>query len=382
MSRIFLFVFFVSSWLSASTARAELVYTADGRALYGQVRVGTAVETLDVDGGDGSPVTLKREEVSSIEFRSPAAGSPSPVPLVVLRNGDRLTGPLRQIWPPAIGRGETTVVVPPSWVAAVHVKPGGAAGAAGERDSVELSNGDRVEGRVEGFRDGRLQVSASIGALSIDPHRIRGLIMAQGDAPLEPTSGIQTVVETMGGERITGEWLALTSNAIRLKPSWGPELAVPLERLTRLTVLNGRLVFLPDIRPAEVQESSSFDTPHPFRIDRSQGGRPLRLGGRVYARGLGVHARSALTYALAGSFRSFAVTLGIDSEVGNGGSVIFRIVGDDKPLYESPVFRGGDEPLPVTVDVSGVLLLRLEVDAAENADVADHADWAEARLLK
>jgi hypothetical protein len=186
----------------------------------------------------------------------------------------------------------------------------------------------------------------------------------------------------MAGERITGEWLALTSKEIRLKPSWGPELAVPLERLTRLTVLNGRLVFLPDIRPAEVQETPFFDTPHPFRIDRSQGGRPLRLGGRVYARGLGVHARSALTYALAGSFKSFAATLGVDSEVGNGGSVVFRVIGDDKPLYESPVLRGGDTPLAVTVDVSGVLLLRLEVDEAENADVADHADWAEARLLK
>jgi hypothetical protein len=382
MRRLLLFAFLVSSGLSASTARAELVYTADGRALYGQVRVGAAAETLVVDGGDGAPVTLRREEVSSIEFRSPSASSPSPAPLVVLRNGDRLMGPLRQLWPPAVGRGATTVVVPPAWVAAVQVKPGAAAGAAGERDSVELSNGDRVEGRVEGFRDGRLQVSASIGALSIDPSRIRGFIMARGDAPLESATGIQAALETMAGERITGEWLALTSKEIRLKPSWGPELAVPLERLTRLTVLNGRLVFLPDIRPAEVQETPFFDTPHPFRIDRSQGGRPLRLGGRVYARGLGVHARSALTYALAGSFKSFAATLGVDSEVGNGGSVVFRVIGDDKPLYESPVLRGGDTPLAVTVDVSGVLLLRLEVDEAENADVADHADWAEARLLK
>jgi hypothetical protein len=36
----------------------------------------------------------------------------------------------------------------------------------------------------------------------------------------------------------------------------------------------------------------------------------------------------------------------------------------------------------VSVDVSGVVLLRLEVDEADNGDVADHADWAEARLLK
>jgi hypothetical protein len=382
MNRLSLSLFSASLWLFPSAARAELVYTADGRALYGQVRVGAA-ETVVVDGGDGSPVTLRREEVSSIEFRPPSPDeSHASSPQVVLRNGDHFSGPLRQLWPPAVSRGGATVVVPPSWVAAVRIKPGAAAGAAGERDVVELSNGDRVEGRVEGFRDGRLQVSAPIGALSIDPRRIRGLLLARGDAPLDPAPGIQVTLETMAGERLTGEWLALTSSEIRLKPSWGPEMAVPLERATRLTVLNGRLVFLSDIHPAEVQETPFFDTPHPFRIDRSQGGRPLRLGGRVYARGLGVHARSALTFALAGSFKTFATTLGVDSEVGNGGSVIFRIVGDDKPLYESPVFRGGDTPLPVTVDVSGILLLRLEVDEAENADVADHADWAEARLLK
>jgi hypothetical protein len=382
MNRLFLFVFSVSLWLFPSAARAELVYTADGRALYGQVRVGVA-EAVVVDGGDGSPVTLRREEVSSIEFRPPAPdGLPTSSPQVVLRNGDHINGPLRQLWPPAVSRGGATVVVPPSWVAAVRIKPGAAAGAAGEHDVVELSNGDRVEGRVEGFRDGRLQVSAPIGALNIDPHRIRGLLLARGDAPLDPAPGIQVTLETTAGERLTGEWLALTSSEIRLKPSWGPEMVVPLERATRLTVLNGRLVFLSDIHPSEVQETPFFDTPHPFRVDRSQGGRPLRLGGRVYARGLGVHARSALTFALAGSFKTFATTLGVDSEVGNGGSMVFRIVGDDKPLYESPIFRGGDTPLPVTVDVSGILLLRLEVDEAENADVADHADWAEARLLK
>jgi NPCBM/NEW2 domain-containing protein len=381
MSRLFLLVLYVSSWLLVSPARAELVYTADGRAIYGHVRIGAA-ETVIVD-GDGAPVTLRRDEVSSIDFRPPGPdGSHSSAPQVVLRNGDRFIGPLRQLWPPALSRGGATLVVPPSWIAAIRVKPGAAAGAPGVRDQVELTNGDRVEGRVEGFRDGRLQVSASIGALCIDPHRIRGLLLARGDAPLEPAPGIQVTLETITGERLTGEWLTLTSSEIRLKPSWGPELTVPLERATRLTVLNGRLVFLSDIHPTEVEEIPSFDTPHPFQVDHSQGGRPLRLGGRVYARGLGVHARSALTYALAGSFKMFAATLGVDSEVGNGGSVIFRLVGDEKLLYESPVFRGGDAPLPVTVDVSGVLLLRLEVEQSDNGDVADHADWAEARLLK
>jgi hypothetical protein len=239
-----------------------------------------------------------------------------------------------------------------------------------------------VEGRVEGVRQGRLRVRASIGALSIDPARVRAMVMASGDAPVVATPAIQAAVETTDGERITGDWLALTATEVRVRPAWGAELAIPIEHASRLTVLNGRLVFLSDMRPAEVQETAYFDTPRPFQTDRSQGGRPLRLGGRIFSRGLGVHARSALTYSLTGSFKTFAATLGVDSEVGNGGSVVYRVVGDERTLYESPVLRGGDAPQPITVDVSGVLLLRLEVGEAEDADVADHADWAEARLLK
>jgi hypothetical protein len=388
-----LFVLFVSWWFIALPAQAELVYTSDGQTLYGRVRAGESAGTVVVDDGESAPTTLRQEDISAIDF-GPAAGPGAPVAeagsasTVLLRNGDRLWGPLRQLWPPTVARGGGATVVPPAWVAAVRVKqkaeslPGRHEAVGGTRDAVELTNGDRLEGQVEGVRDGRLRVRTSVGALGIDPKRVRSLVMARGEAPLEATPGIQATVETGDGERITGEWKRLSATELHLKPAWGAELTLPVQRLTRLTVLNGRLVFLSDLRPAEVQETPYFDRARPFRIDQSQGGRSLRLGGRIYSRGLGVHARSVLTYALAGSYKTFAATIGIDSEVGNGGSVTFRVVGDDRVLHETPVVRGGDAPVPISVDVSGVLLLRLEVHEAEDADIADHADWAEARLLK
>jgi hypothetical protein len=386
------FVSLVSWWSLPLPVHAELVYTSDGQTLYGRVRAGQERGTLVVDGDDDTPTTLRQEEVSAIDFGPAArpatstheAGAAS---TVVLRNGDQLRGTLRQLWPPTVAREEGVIVVPHAWVASVRVKgkqqeTGRPERPGGIKDAVELANGDRLEGHIEGVRNGRLRVRASVGALSVDPGRVRSVVMARGDAPIEAAPGIQASVEMADGERITGEWRALSATELRLKPAWATELVLPVQRLVRLTVLNGRLVFLSDLRPTEVQERSYFDTPRPFRTDESQGGRPLRLGGRIYSRGLGVHARSVLTYALAGSYKSFAATVGIDSEVGNGGSVIFRLVGDDRVLHETPVVRGGDAPLPISVDVSGVLLLRLEVHEAEDADIADHADWAEARLLK
>ena len=106
----------------------------------------------------------------------------------------------------------------------------------------------------------------------------------------------------------------------------------------------------------------------------------LRLRGKAFSRGLGVHSRSVLTYTLDGGYESLRATGGVDDSVGPQGSVIYRVYGDDKLLYESPVQRGGDEPLEIQVPIKGVLLLRLEVDFADNGDAADHANWAAARL--
>src|SRR5262249_41274380 len=145
---------------------------------------------------------------------------------------------------------------------------------------------------------------------------------------------------------------------------------------------NGKLVYLSDLKPADVKETPYLDGSFPFRADRSVGGHPLHLGGKTYRRGLGVHSKSELTYTLDGGFQTFNATVGIDDAVSGQGSVIFRVYGDDKLLKETPVLRGGDTPVELEIPVKGVLLLRLEVDYADNGDVADHADWADARLLR
>src|SRR5437879_8466563 len=51
--------------------------------------------------------------------------------------------------------------------------------------------------------------------------------------------------------------LALTATEVRLKPAWGGELVVPIEKALRLSILNGKLVFLSDVRPVEVHETRS-----------------------------------------------------------------------------------------------------------------------------
>lgn len=124
----------------------------------------------------------------------------------------------------------------------------------------------------------------------------------------------------------------------------------------------------------------------PVERDTSNGenaggdGGPLRLGGTVYDKGLGVHARSEVTLDLAGGYDRFTARAGVDDEVSGKGSVAFELLGDGRVLARSGVVRSGDAAIPFDVDVRGVRTLTLRVtDGGDGVD-SDHADWADAQL--
>lgn len=63
------------------------------------------------------------------------------------------------------------------------------------------------------------------------------------------------------------------------------------------------------------------------------------------------------------------------------GSVVFRLVGDGKELYNSGMVRGGEKAREVSLDVSGVDVLELVVEDGGDGVSGDHADWIEPVFL-
>ncbi|GBF06210.1 hypothetical protein DAERI_080001 [Deinococcus aerius] len=104
-------------------------------------------------------------------------------------------------------------------------------------------------------------------------------------------------------------------------------------------------------------------------------GRVLTIGGQTFAKGLGMHAGASVGYSLAGRCSTFSASVGVDDEVGSGGSVVFQVFGDGRLLAESPVRRGTDGPMPLTASLSGVNELRLVATDAGDGIESDHADW-------
>jgi hypothetical protein len=249
------------------------------------------------------------------------------------------------------------------------------------KDTLVLQN-DRVEGDIEGISATKVTINLGGKSVPVDNSRVLAIAFAPKSRGADAGGGLLLGVDLGGGERLTGRWVALTPDLLTVKLEWGENLDIPVASISRLEVKNGKLVYLSAQKPTEVRYTPYLDGSYAHRIDRSVSGRPLRLGGKVYSRGIGVHSKSELTYTLDGGYKSFASVIGVDDSVIGGGSVVFRIFGDDKPLYESPVLRGGDPPVPVEVSLKGVLILRLEVDYGDDGDAGDHADWADARLLR
>jgi alpha-galactosidase len=115
--------------------------------------------------------------------------------------------------------------------------------------------------------------------------------------------------------------------------------------------------------------------------NRSVDRHAFSIAGRHFEHGLGTHAVSTFRLALDATGERFTSTVGVDDEVGQRGSVIFRVAGDGKTLWESGVLRGGQAPKEVSVDLHGIKVLTLSVDDAGDGIDYDHADWANAQIF-
>jgi hypothetical protein len=120
----------------------------------------------------------------------------------------------------------------------------------------------------------------------------------------------------------------------------------------------------------------------PVERDTSNGeasagdGKPMTIGGVSYAKGLGVHAASDVQLYLAGTCTRLTASVGVDGEMGNGGSVTFSVAVDGTTKVTTPVVRGGQAAVPIDVDVTGAQVLDLLVGDGGDGNGQDHADWA------
>jgi alpha-galactosidase len=116
------------------------------------------------------------------------------------------------------------------------------------------------------------------------------------------------------------------------------------------------------------------------KANKSVDGNGLSIGGQKFTHGLGTHAVSIFRIDLDGKAQRFTANVGVDDEKSGHGSVIFKVIGNGKTLWESGLMRGGKPAKAVSVDLGGVKKLVLCVEDGGDGIDSDHADWAEAQI--
>lgn len=391
----------------------------DGQTAEGQVqKIDDSGELL----GPGLPTGLEVSQLRRLVRAARAEAGPAqkPAAVVELIGGGRLLAGAVQVqeerchvqW-----SSDQNVSLPIDAVRAIRFAPEQPS-AAFERALSEPSDLDRlfvrvpVEGEAPAGGEPPLQsVSGLVISLSADRivfdregeelavamDKLYGIVAAQ---VLDEARQFKVLARLSDGSSLPGESVTLDGERLTLRLAGETEAELPWSRIVQLEFRSNRLVFLSDLTPSEAIQQPLVTLPGDWRRDLSFSGGPLRLaadgaavaGGKaassdgsrgesvVYEKGLGVHSYSKLTFDVDG-FDRFAAVIGIDAETEGRGDCLFRVLGDGQTLLEQRV-RGDEPGRPINVDIRGVRQVSLVVEPGEDLDLADHADWADARFLK
>jgi hypothetical protein len=107
---------------------------------------------------------------------------------------------------------------------------------------------------------------------------------------------------------------------------------------------------------------------------------PIRIGEKVYEKGLGHHAGGEIVLDLDGRYLSFEADVGVQWQGGNRGSVVFQVIVDGKMGFESSAMSDSDSPKHVSLSLVDARELRLVAEDAGDGISCDMATWADARL--
>ncbi len=123
--------------------------------------------------------------------------------------------------------------------------------------------------------------------------------------------------------------------------------------------------------------TQAYATP---RLNASVAENRLSIGGRRYETGFGTHAISRIEISFPAKYKTFTGSCGVDDEVDNRGTVVFKILNGEKVLFESPLIKGRMKAADFAVPVDGLTSLALVVGDGGDGDHFDHADWVDLNL--
>jgi hypothetical protein len=214
---------------------------------------------------------------------------------------------------------------------------------------------------------------------SVARKRICGAVFAQ---PAAATKQPRFVVAFRDRSRLSGENFSLASGKATLSLTSDAIAQFDWSVVGSVAIRSSRLAYLSDWPSINEVQTPIVTLPFPAQRDKSVSGGSLKIGVQKFDKGLGVHSRSRLTFPLGGKWDLFAANIGLDDETQGQGDCIFQVFADEKCIFERRRTGADSQPADLNLPITDCQQLTLVVEPGEGLDLADHADWCDARLIK
>jgi hypothetical protein len=357
------------------------------------------------------PVTFPSEQLLS--FSRPQQPNPDwpQQPYLLFTNGDRLVGDIaggdRQAltFLPAVLNNSSRkfIRVPFSSLAAAWVKrpPAGTYGEpeeydwndAGKRSDILIQdNGDSIRGTIDQLSSAPLQVALRVPTAKdstiIPLDRIRAMVFDPALSRSRPIKGQYVRIVTRDGSRLSLQAMRVDASLLYGRTTFGSEIEIPLIEVVSLHVLQGKSVYLHELKPIKEQMEPYNGVVWPWAVNRGHKRQAFRLGFKpdlisTHDFGLSTHPRTRLTYKLGGGYRLFEARVGLDALRGKGGSARVQIFLDNREVTPAELkFLSSRESHFIRIGTSGAEELTLFVDYGSQGDVRGNVNWCDARLIR
>ena len=257
-----------------------------------------------------------------------------------------------------------------------------------KKDLLVIKKGDGLDfapGVVGGVDEKSVKFLLGTDEIPIGRNRVFGLVFFR-DGSRKPSASAK--VRLSGDDQLSVSSISFKDKTFSAKLASGSDVKFQLTSVQSIDFSQGKIEYLSKMEPRSVEYTPFFGDEtsrqlFQYRRDETMDRLPLKLGGKSYQRGLWIHSKTQLRYRIGTDFSRFEALMGIDENLENVhlGHVHVVISGDGKKLLEADV-AGKDKPVAVNLDVTGVRDLEILVNYGRNADICDHLDLVNARVIK
>lgn len=247
-------------------------------------------------------------------------------------------------------------------------------------DRLLLTNGDTLRGFVTAIEAESVTIDTSHGDIRV---ALRLLVAARlVGSPIPQPPGPRCVLTLKNSGRLTASSFDWTDQRARSQWVVGNAVSLDPDRVVGVEIVGGRWVWLSSLRPISAEQTPWLAADWEFVTDANVLGGPLMVEGQRFEHGIGVHSRASLIFELAGEYREFVTSFGMDDDSGPWADVSVAVLVDGHRRFSQPAVRRGKLFGPIRVDVSRANRIELLADFGENGNVQDRFNWIEAALVR